>query len=133
MSFLPTRRDGPSSLSARVSAGAIVVLTLSGSAALGQTVVPGSDDTKVAVVYQPANPASKHLSTHPGAIALPSAKGRLQFRNSDGTKSTILGPVTRRDPQSGDWVPLAPVLSTTRNGWRIDGAWNDVFIRKQGN
>ncbi len=42
------------------------------------------------------------------------------------------GPVTHRDPQTGAWIPNTPVLSTTKQGWRLDGGWNEVVIPPNG-
>ena len=44
----------------------------------------------------------------------------------------MVGAVTHQDKQTGAWVPNAPVLSETSNGWRMDGTYNDLIIRKQG-
>ena len=116
---------------ARLALAPVVLCFLSGNA-FSQKAPADPNDAKQAVVTQPATVASKYLSTHPGASALVHGQGRLNFRNPDQSRTTILGPVTRRDPQTAAWVPLAPVLSSTKNGWRIDGTWNDVIIRKQG-
>jgi hypothetical protein len=101
---------------------------------LASTAVAQFDPNDTALrQLQPADSAeAKYLREHPGATALPHKEGQLHFRNSDGGRATILGNVTRRDPQTGNWVPNAPVLSETKNGWRIDGAAHSLLIRKQG-
>src|SRR4051812_18227961 len=54
------------------------------------------------------------------------------FQAAGGRKIAMVGALTHRDKQSGEWVPNAPVLSETRNGWRVDGTYNDLIIRKKG-
>jgi len=76
--------------------------------------------------------AAAYLQSHPGATALQHRDGQLRYRNPNGTKGAILGSVTRRDLQTGNWTPSQPVLSQTPNGWRLDGTPNEIKIRKKG-
>jgi hypothetical protein len=83
-------------------------------------------------LFQVTSTEAKYLQGHPGAAALQHRDAQLRFRNPNGSKAAILGSVTRRDLQTGNWLPNQPVLSQTANGWRLDGAANEIKIRKKG-
>ena len=82
-----------------------------------QTKPADPNDAPTTQVKKPETPGTKYLQANPGATALTHAQGQLRYRNADRTRTTILGALTHRDPQSGAWVPNAPVLSSTKNGW----------------
>jgi hypothetical protein len=74
----------------------------------------------------------KLLRANTGATELTHRKGVLRFALPNGRKAAIAGPVTHQDLTTGQWVPNAPVLSETSQGWRVDGTSNSLVIRKKG-
>jgi hypothetical protein len=81
---------------------------------------------------RPATPYQSFLQANPGATELTHQQGQLLFKPATGKRTAIFGPVTHRDLTSGAWVPNAPVLSETNNGWRLDGTQNALLIKKHG-
>jgi len=90
------------------------------------------NDAPVQVLSQPDGPQTAFLKQHPDAVLLTSDQGRLVFGNPNASLTAIAGSVTHRDLTTGNWVQNAPVLSSTNNGWRLDGTDNALIIRKSG-
>jgi hypothetical protein len=105
------------------------ILLASASLSLAQT---DPNDRATRTLSQPDPPDTAYLNAHPGAVALPHNPGQLRFRNADGRAAAILGPLTHQDPKSGAWVPNAPVLSETNNGWRLDNTAIGIIVKKAG-
>ncbi len=119
-----------------VSLAAVALIVEITSGALhGQAAIPlgqptaGLGDEAAQVVNKPVAPQAVFLQAHPTSTALAPSQGRLNFKNSDGTLSTVLGAVTHQDPTTGAWSANAPILSQTANGWRLDGTAYTLFIR----
>ena len=72
------------------------------------------------------------LADHPGSKELDHHNHQLNFKNAGGTQTSVVGAVTHQDRKTGAWVANAPVLSETKNGWRVDGTENDLVIRRSG-
>src|SRR5436305_11665348 len=75
---------------------------------------------------------SQFLKANPNATELTHQNGQLHFAKPDHTQTVILGGVTHQDSKTGKCTPNDPVLSSTGNGWRLDGTANSVIIRKAG-
>jgi hypothetical protein len=105
------------------------------SAALAAAAAGTTDpnDLPTAELSRPDTPYQAYLRANPNAKELTHQQGRLMFQPASGKRAAILGPVTHRDQTSGAWVPNAPALSATNNGWRVDGTQNALLIKKQGN
>jgi hypothetical protein len=73
----------------------------------------------------------KFLRTNAGALEGTHGKGILRLVKANGQKAAIVGAVTHQDA-TGKWVANTPVLSETKQGWRLDGASNGLIIRKKG-
>ena len=90
------------------------------------------NDLATKQLFKPVTPYDKFVTANAGVTALTHQSGQLRFLLAGGRKVAVVGAVTHQDKQSGAWVPNAPVLSETNNGWRMDGTYNDLIIRKQG-
>src|SRR5271157_802381 len=111
----------------------LACLTLLASGSLGQQTPtpPDPNDSPLQVMYHPASPQTQFLQKYSGAVPQTHQQGRLNFKLANGSRSAVLGSVTHSDA-TGNWVANEPVLSTTNNGWRLDGTANALFIRKAG-
>jgi RHS repeat-associated protein len=99
-------------------------------AAAASTVDP--NDLPTAELSRPDTPYQAYLKANPGVKELAHERARLNFQPGTGKRAAVLGPVTHQDQTTGNWVPNAPVLSATNNGWRVDGSLNSLLIKKQG-
>jgi RHS repeat-associated protein len=79
-------------------------------------------------ISRKAGPQDEFLKAHPGSVALDPGPGRLIFHNPDGTNTAVLGALTHRDMNTGKWVANQTVLSTTADGWRVDGTEHSLTI-----
>jgi hypothetical protein len=80
---------------------------------------------------RPDTDYQKFKRANPTATELTHAKGVLRLAGANGRRTAILGAVTHQDA-TGKWVENAPVLSETKQGWRLDGTSNGLIIRKKG-
>ena len=90
------------------------------------------NDLATKQLFKPTTSYDKFVTANVGVTALTHQQGQLRFLMPGGRKVALVGAVTHQDKQTGAWVPNAPVLSETNNGWRMDGTYNDLIIRKQG-
>ena len=77
-------------------------------------------------------PYDKFVTANVGVSVLTHQPRQLRFLLAGGRKVAVVARSLTRISRAEPWVPNAPVLSETNNGWRIDGTYNDLIIRKQG-
>jgi YD repeat-containing protein len=90
------------------------------------------NDLPIAELDRPDTAYQAFLRANAGATAQTHQQGQLRFLTAAGKKAAVSGPVTHRDLTTGTWIPNAPVLSETNNGWRVDGASSALLIKKVG-
>jgi hypothetical protein len=109
----------------------VLAAALCTAAAFGQT-TSDPNDNPIQVLNHPTPPATQFLTTNSSWQSLPYQQGAMLFTDTKTKRTAILGNVTHQDPQSGAWVQNDPSLSSTNNGWRIDGTANQILIDKSG-
>lgn len=113
--------------------GKTIIWALAAAAPLvsQQTTLPG--DAPIQALSHPDNPQTQFLSKNPGWQAGAAQSGALYFTDPKTRGgAVILGGVTHQDSTTGAWTVNDAALSSTANGWRLDGGAYAVFIRQSG-
>jgi RHS repeat-associated protein len=96
-----------------------------------QISLPG--DSTLQQLNHPPNAPSQFLSNNAGWQHVSSHANGLLFQDpKSGKQAAVLGNMTHQDTATGAWTPNDAALSSTANGWRLDGTAYSVFVRQSG-
>jgi hypothetical protein len=95
-----------------------------------QTTLPG--DAVQQLLSHPPNAQAQFLATNAGWQALPPQPNALPFQGPQGKRGAVFGNVAHQDSATGACTLNDAALSSTANGWRLDGGAYSVFVRQSG-